>query len=282
MKRITFLFITILMVAFSANAQSVSTGNSAVLCTDYNRITGEPMGVYTIWEIPSDGYGGYVYLIYKQAKVIKKPLKLTIDKLNSAGNYEFYSTYFFENDVKSGLNWAMYDVNFTEEGSYKLSVYGKGKAPMASTFTEINFITTEIESVVDDASDEVIDEYYSDEDLSGEYDTYYYENTVVTFGTAITNGSLIGESNTFKLKGKQKELVAKIEMDDPLELSEVWVSVYYGDAYDEEVSSESFTVADKAWNWINVPVTVYKKGKYVVDFYNQNDVYINTGYFEIE
>jgi hypothetical protein len=36
-----------------------------------------------------------------------------------------------------------------------------------------------------------------------------------------------------------------------------------GENYDEEVSNESFTVADKTWNWINVPITVYKKGKYV-------------------
>jgi len=273
-----------LMIAFSVKAQSVISENSAVLCTDYNRTTGEPEGIYDVWEIPSDGFGGFVYLIYRQAKVIKKPLKLNVEKLDAAGNYEFYATIAFENDVKSGNNWAMYDVNFSEEGSYKLSVIGKGKKPMATTYTDIMFLLEDEESFVDDQSAQVFEEDYEEELLEDEFDTYYYENTIVSFGTGIEDGNLIEEADVFKLKGKEKEksLVVKLEMDKPLKLDLVYIGVFYGDEYEEEVSYESYTVADKSWVWINVPITVYKKGKYVVDLYNQNDVYINTGYFEIE
>ena len=59
------------------------------------------------------------------------------------------------------------------------------------------------------------------------------------------------------------------------------MSVYYGDTYDEKVSEETFNVGSLDWNWIKVPITVKKVGKYVVDVYNENDVFINSAYFEI-
>jgi hypothetical protein len=281
MKKLAFLFLALIVVSSHVKAQSV-TSNTISLCTDYNHITGEPSGVYSIWEIPPVG-GGFVYVVYQQSKPIKKALYVTLEKQDSYGNYQFYSKAFFNNDLKSGLNWSMYDMKFTEEGDYRISVFGKGKTALAITLTEINFVPEtdyyEEEVLIPEEASDVIEE---EEVLDPEYDTYYYENSIVTFGTGIEDGVLINESNEFKLKGKSMDLMIKVDMDEELRLSIIYVGLYVGENYDEEVSNESFTVADKTWNWINVPITVYKKGKYVVDLYNQNDVFVNSGYFEVK
>jgi hypothetical protein len=46
-----------------------------------------------------------------------------------------------------------------------------------------------------------------------------------------------------------------------------------GDDYKDLVSEETFTVGSLDWNWIKVPISVTKVGKYVVDIYNQNDTF---------
>ena len=58
-------------------------------------------------------------------------------------------------------------------------------------------------------------------------------------------------------------------------------SFYYGDKYDEEVSRETYSVESMTWNWLKFKISVKKVGKYVVDIYNDKDVFINSGYFEV-
>jgi hypothetical protein len=258
----------IMALTIGAFAQNAST-SKASLCVDYDRVTGEPIDVYSAWDIASDGKGSYVYLIYSQSSPIREKLTLYLDKKNESGNYIAFKTFDFNNDVSTTLKWAMFDVNFTEEGDYRLAVMGKNKEALAITYADIKF---KKEEAVTTTTTEAVDEF----------DTYYYEYTEVAFGEDINEGVLIGESGVFNLKGNSLDLVALVENDEALQLTEIYVEVFGGANYDEEVSAESFTVADKVWTWVSVPIKVSKKGKYVVDFYTQNDVYINSGYFEIK
>jgi hypothetical protein len=60
----------------------------------------------------------------------------------------------------------MYDMLFTEEGDYRLSVLNKSNSTLASTNTTIYFLP---ETSSSDADTSYVD-------------TYYYENSFVSFG----------------------------------------------------------------------------------------------------
>ena len=62
----------------------------------------------------------------------------------------------------------------------------------------------------------------------------------------------------------------------------MYVDIYTGEDFKEKVSSIDYDIDDITWNWISVPIKFYKKGKYVVDFYTQDDVFINSGYFTVK
>lgn len=268
MKKLILLLIIAFSISYNISAQSTK---KAELCSDYNKTTGVPTGVGKYWDVINDGLGSNVYLIYTQDKLIKEDLTLYLDRKNANGSYVAYGTYYFNNDIKvSPAKWAMYDVNFKEEGDYRLTVTGKNADALAVTYADIKFIKDKSNNTAKTTKSGDVD------------DTYYYEDSKVTFGESIQDGKLSGEAATFSLIGESKEITAKIEQDDDLKLTLIYVDIYTGDDYKEKVSSLSYDVEDITWNWISTPIKFYKKGKYVVDFYTQDDVFINSGYFEVK
>ncbi|MGE3824575.1 MAG: hypothetical protein AB7G44_10130 [Bacteroidia bacterium] len=262
MKKTLLILSAFIAVLFSANAQS--TLPQVVLCSDYDKTTGAPIDIYTSWDVKADG-GGYVYVVYTQDKKIKDELSLRVEKKNYSGLYETYGTFYFGNDVKAGQTWAMYDMHFTEEGDYRLNVLGKSGAVLASTNTTIYFLPEETD--IADVSD-------------GDYvDTYYYENSFVTFGESVDDGGIVnGESSTFNLENGTRKITAKLEQDEALLLTKLYVTVYLGE---EIIAEDVYDIPSTDWNYITVPITVTKPGSYYVDFYSQDDEYINTGYFDV-
>jgi hypothetical protein len=255
MKKLTLLLSALFAITI-AQAQSV------VLCTDYDKTTGAPSGIYSAWDI--EAAGSYVYTIYSQDKKIKDALTLRLEKQNESGYYYVYGTYAINNDVKSGQNWAMFDLLFTEEGEYKLNILGKSDEILASTTANIALI----------ASAET-------DETDGEYtDTYYYENSVVTFGESVDDGGIMnGESSVFSLVNGTREITAMLDQDEALLLTKLYVTVMLGE---EVISDDAYDIPSTDWNYVTVPITVNKPGSYYVDFYTQDDVFINSGPFEVE
>ncbi|HQV77503.1 MAG TPA: hypothetical protein PLJ42_03955 [Chitinophagales bacterium] len=268
MKKIQVLLFAIFAFSISAIAQT----NKVVLCETYDKTTGEATGIYKSWDIPKDG--GYVYIVYSQDRPIKDELMVYVDKKNSStGEYEAYDTYVINKESSNNKKWIMYDNRFTEIGDYKISIMGPGEKVMASTLTTINWIK-ENENSTSNSDD-------NDEDKDAK-DTYYYENSTIEFGTKVENGEVIGKSETFMLKNGKAEFECLIYQDEDLKCKELTVTIYNGDDYKDEVSSEVFSIESKTWNWVKIPIKVSKKGKYVVDVYNEHDTFINSGYFTIE
>jgi hypothetical protein len=257
MKKILLILSACIAVLFSAKAQSTSP--SVVLCTDYDKITGVSSGIYSSWDIKAVG-GSYVYVVYSQDKKIKDELSLKIEKKNYSGLYDTYGTYNFGNDVKSGQTWAMYDMLFTEEGDYRLSVQNKSNNTLASTNTTIYFLP----------------ETGSDTSYT---DTYYYEKSFVSFGEHVSDDAIMsGESTVFKLENGSRKITAMLEQDENLLLSQLYVTVFLGE---ETISDDVYDIPSKEWNYVTVPLTVTKPGLYYVDFYTQDNVFINSGSFEV-
>ena len=266
MKNIITSIVAIVLFSSTVLAQN----GKVVLCEDYNKTDGTPSGINKNWDIDKKT-GSYVYIVYSQDNTIKDKLMLYVDKKNTSGSYIAFDTQDFSYDPKTDKKkWAMYDYKFTESGDYRISVMGKGDDALAVAYTNIGYMK------------ESTDTKSSSDNEESVTDTYYYENSTIVFGESVdSEANVKGEATEFKLINGKREIQVKIEQDEPLKCKEILVSVYYGDTYDEKVSEETFNVGSLDWNWIKVPITVKKVGKYVVDVYNENDVFINSAYFEI-
>ncbi|MCB0508668.1 MAG: hypothetical protein R2739_00700 [Chitinophagales bacterium] len=262
MKNISLFFLLSLVFGFNAIAQTPKVE----LCESYNKETGKTSGLYKAWDIPKDG--GYIYIVYNQDKTIKDKLTLDVQKKNKNGDFVSYDTKTFDNDAASSKKWAMYDYLFTEAGEYKISVRDNKNKILATTSTDIGFMKDKTDSDDD-----------SDDDAK---DTYYYENTSITFGDDVKNAEVIGERDTFKLKNGKVDLVALLYNDDALKCKSITVSIYNGKDYETLVDELTFTIESLDWNWVKLPISVKEKGNYVVDIYNNYDTFINSGYFTVE
>ena len=263
MKKLIFSVLTLFLFVFNASAQSKGT---VVTCESYDD-NGVTSGVYKAWDIKKDG--SFVYVIYSQDKTITKNLNLYVDKKNEKGKFIAYATEDFAYNPKTDRKkFAMYDYKFTEEGDYRLTVMADNTDALATTEVTIYF-EKETSSTTADELDET--------------DTYYYENSEITFAMDFdSEANATGEATEFRLKNGESNFFAKVQQDNDLKVTQIRVSIYTGDDYKEEVSDENFDVESKEWNWIKIPIKVTKRGKYVVDMYTENDVFINSGYFEIK
>lgn len=269
MKNFTLLLATFLSLTFNALAQ----GEKVVLCESYDKTNGTPTGINKNWDIEKEK-GSYVYVVYSQDKIIKDKLSLYVDKKNSNGSFIAFDTQSFDyNPSTDKKNWAMYDYKFTETGDYRISVMGKGDDALAITYTNIGYMK-------DKGTDETSTKEYGTDDEKAS-DTYYYEDSKITFGESCEEGEMKGEATEFKLINGKRDFVCMISQDNDFKVKEVKVSIYTGESYKELVSEETFTVGGLDWNWIKFPISVKKTGKYVVDIYNDKDTFMNSGYFEI-
>lgn len=263
MKRILFLFITISFISTKLLAQN----GKVVLCEDYNKTTGAPTNISKSWNVTKNT-GSNVYIIYQQDYNIKDKLLLFVDKKNSNGTYISYDTQDFNNDPKADKkNWLMYDYKFKEDGDYRITVTKNGDDALAVTYTNIGYIK---------------DSDSKSKDTDDFYDTDYYEDSKIEFGTTISGTKLTNKGNSFRLTNGKCDIVGLLTMDKALKIKSFDVTIYYGDDYKEKISQQTYNNASLDWDWIKIPIsTLTKAGKYVVDVYTEDDVYVNSGYFEI-
>ncbi len=267
MKNLALLLITFISFSTPLLAQN----EKVVLCGDYNKTDGTPSDINKNWDIEKEK-GSYVYVLYSQDKIIKDKLMLYLDKKNTNGSYIAYETLEFTYDpIVDKKNWAMYDCKFTEAGDYRISVMGKGDDALALVYANIAYLKSS-----DDDKDKVKE---AGNDDAG--DTFYYEDAKITFGESVTDGEMTGEATEFRLISGKREITCMLQQDKDLKCEEVTVTIYGGTDYKDKISDEKFTVASLDWDWIKMPITVRKIGKYVVNIYNQEDTFIGSGYFEI-
>lgn len=267
MRSIGILFSFIFLLNLSSRAQT-SVNGKVVLCDSYDDY-GAPTGIHSSWDIKSDG--GYVYILYNQDRNISQELLLYVDKKNSNGSYVAYDTRYFKYDANNKKKFAVYDYKFTEAGDYKITV-NTGYDVLASTYTSVNVVS----------NDENSENKKKASSKSNEFDTYYYEDSKITFGESIdANAVVSGEASSFQLRNGKRDIFCKIQQDKDLNITQLVVEVYGGDDYKEKIFSQTYSIPSKTWNWVKVPLSFTKPGKYVVDMYNENDIYLNSGYVDI-
>lgn len=231
--------------------------------------TGATTGIFDRWDIKKED-GSYVYIVYKQDKPIKEPLKLVIEKKDENQNiFKKYDTKFFENDVTSNNKFAMYDLLFIEEGKYKLTVFTKNGKFLAEQESNIAY---EKEKSTTSTNSDITSDYYKDSDIK------------------INNKSILSKSNSavFYLNNDKIELTLKVTNDKAFKTTEVYVSVYkkkYKNGKEDGedfIDKFTFNSIDLTWDWISLPIEFKEKGDYILDVFTKDDVFINTGFLTIK
>jgi len=244
-------------IGFTTLAQKTLT-----LCEKYDD-NGIATGLYDSWNI--DKTGGYVYIVYKQDKPIKAiDMQLHIDKKEeSSGRYKAYKT--IDLVPEKGKNWVMYDFEFTDKGKYNFQVINNGEEQATAT-TEIFFNADKTDNSADPDS---------------EVDTYYYEESEILFGESVdANGNLEGESDEFKLGNESKiNVIVYITNDNAFKTDKFYITIY--DDEDQIVDEFDITV-EPDWDWAKFTQSFKEPGDYMLDIYNANDVFVNTGYLTIK
>lgn len=260
------LFISMLLLSTLATfAQKV------VLCEDYDKTTGEPSGVYKNWDIKASG--SYIYIIYTHNKQIKNELVVYIDKKYSDGEYGAFDTQYISTSETKGKNWAMLDFKFTEAGEYKIIILENGKE-LAYTYTTIGYQ----EGYEPTSNNNSNSNNNNDDD---EIDTYYYENSEVSVATSV-------DDKTFEVSGKKeseylsnirgKELYIVVEQDSEFKTDLFYLDIELNGEFLETKEIE----VESNWNIAWHKYSFTKRGKYYIEVYNANDVYVNSIEFEVK
>lgn len=111
-------------------------------------------------------------------------------------------------------------------------------------------------------------------------DTYYYEYSEVLFGTGVDqNGDITGEATEFKLDANGKANITVAVYNDEAFLTQTASVEIYNE---ENELIDSFEIElQTEWNWFKFQIQIEKAGKYFLDIYNEIDVFINSGSFEV-
>lgn len=263
------------------------SSKSVVLCEDYST-SGVPSGVYDSWDINADG--GYVYVLYRNgSSKIKGELSLWVDKKDEDGYYTAWSTLDF--DVDNSKTWAVYDYLLEEDGEYKFSVMDEKGNLLAETEATVQYKDGEEPSNNDDDEDEAVKEDESDDDDDDAFDkydedgnptTWYYEDSYIEFAKNIDSDGIAEDASeewSYSSGGTTLYILYTDEVE--IKTDEVHVEIYGGKDYSELIEEYDVTV-EPDWGWFKFKQTFKKKGNYSVSIYNEDDIFMNSGYLTIK
>lgn len=258
----------LLFIAFLLPIFLFAQNGTVQFSEKYDSETGENSGHYTSWDIQPTG--GFIYIVYSQDIAIREPLVLEVEyKEYADDDFTQLEVHNFLNDVTSKKKYAMYDLEFNKAGTFKVIVKTKNGKFLAQATTKIN--------VVDDSKS-------SNEELTSDY----YENSVIKFGTSAgENATIYGEATEFKYKSGKTPVVISITNGKVFKCEEIKLSVYKktkinGKEDTKLVQTIPVTGIGADWDWVYATIDFTERGDYIIDVWNENDVFINTGYVTIK
>ncbi len=253
-------FIAYILLALQLNISKAE--NKLILCTNYSS-DGTHSGTYENWSIQKGG--NYMYLFYESISPITDTVYISISKKfnRKDTNYYEYDHYYLVPD--SSKKWAVNKYTFTKSGSYKISVHNRFHTTLSSPlFTDINL-----------AENEYNDIYFPD--------TWYYNQSKIYFYEKAIGDSMVGKSDSYLYNAAGNKIILYIEQENksPLKSGHLFISIYTADKCHEFINSFTYYINEK-WYWTFVPINFNKKGKFIVELYNDDDVFINSSILEIK
>ncbi len=235
--------------------------NKLLLCTAYDA-NGEYSGDYSSWNIQKTG--NYMYLFYTSDKPVNDTLFITINKTFNRKDTNFYLFDHYYLIPDSSKKFAVNKYTFSKPGNYQLRVFDRKSEELLGMYT----------AFIGYNEDQYNEVFFTD--------TWYYKETSIFFCDSISEDMPIGKREVFNYDSNRNKITLYIENANkkPLKTNNVFIKVY-----DKEnrklILSDSYSLNGN-WFWTYINIFLEEKGKYTLELYNADDVFINAADLEIK
>lgn len=255
MKKTFRIFTCILLLTvISASYNYVNAQRKVYLCESYTK-SGQPIGADVEWTMGSGGGGVYILFTNGGDLISWNTIYIMIDRF-SGGKYQLVDTKTITPDPAKA--WYVYDYNFTEAGSYKVTVSDASGNKLASEYFDI-IVKSEQTSTAGNPDAEVIFCLDVDEDINP-----------VDVGTTF-----------FIDPNKGSYIYIYIDHKTPFNTDGLFVDIFKGNDYGEFVDTKSLTIQSQ-WVATYFKYTFTSAGQYKIIVSYKDQSFMQSGYVTIK
>jgi len=224
---------------------------------------GEPIGAKNVWDIKPWGSFVYVFMDNEGERFSGSILYMFVDKMEMDSTYEPFDSKAI--NIPYNQRWIAYNYKFTIPGEYEFYFIDKNENRLAGERVTIQYENTN----------------YS---VSTPSSSSYYENCKVLFCEKIlVGGDPLGVKTGLSLSQSNKIFVVlnnyKSLKTGKL-LIDVWRKKNRAFDYDDYMYSKKFRL-NPDWPDAFFEFTFEEPGDYKLSIYNENEVYIKSGYLKV-
>lgn len=225
---------------------------------------GEPIGAKNIWEIKPWGSFVYVFLDNKGEILTGPILYMFVDRMNADSSYEPFDSKAI--NISYNQKWAVYNYKFALPGKYEVYFIDRNQNKLASEKIIVQYEESN----------------YSKNTASS---SSYYENCKVLFCEKIlVGGQPLGIRRSISLSKNGSNIYIVLNNYAPLKtaklLIDVWRKKNRAFDYDEYVQSKKYSL-NPDWPDAYLKYEFDKQGEYKISIYNEDEVYIKSGYITV-
>jgi hypothetical protein len=276
------------LFTFSVSAQKL------YFCKGYSE-TGEPKGVAEDWAF--DGKGTEVTLLYNNGKTTFSFASLFFVIENTATK----KTDKVEFKVAQNRNWDAMKYTFKEAGYYAVSVFGNDNKLLAKSLIKVGetkakevvkaevkteAVSKEVINVEEKKTEpkEVVAELKVEQQQQSKEvkEVLYYDELKVVFCEQVKEGKIVNEKSNFKMSDLGAYVEVVLQNSKALNTSAITVDIWKkeGDSYGEHVDEQQLKLDSKS-KQVNFHRSFFKPGDYKFSFFNDNGVWMTTGYVTV-
>jgi hypothetical protein len=253
MKKVSKIFLILLISA-------VTTLSQQIYFTSSYTEDGEPIGAKNIWEIKPWGSFVYVFLDNEEERFSSPILYMFVDRMEADSTFEPYDSKAI--NVPYNQRWIAYNYKFTLPGEYEFYFTDRNQNRIAE-----ERVTIQYENI-----------NYS---VSTPTSSSYYENCEVLFcEKVLVGGDPLGVKNSLSLS-QENQIYVVLNNYKPLKtgklLLDVWRKKNRSFDYDDYMFSKKYRL-NPDWPDAYFKFIFEEPGEYKLSLYNENEVYIKSGY----
>ncbi len=289
-----FTLTSLCLFSFSVSAQKL------YFCKGYTE-TGEPKGIAEDWAF--DGKQTEVTFLYNNGKTTFSFASLFFVIENTSSK----KTDKVEFKVAQNRNWDGMKYTFKETGYYSVSVFGNDNKLLAKNLIKIGetkakevlksevkpelkteAVSKEVINVEEkkvEAKEVVAEVKVEQKQQSKEVkEVLYYDELKVVFCEQMKEGKPVNEKTNFKMSdlGAYVEIVLQSPktLNTGIITVDIWKKETEGNSYSEHVDDQELKLNGKD-KQINFHRSFFKPGEYKFSFFNDNAVWMTTGYVNV-
>lgn len=253
----------ILVLFLFCAIKNVEAKNIFTVCAQFDS-SGNPINSYTEWNIQRSG--NFMYIFFKADYLLTKKYHVRIEKQYNRIDSTFLLFDRFDLKNDNSKNWIANKYTFLKSGIYKFLLFeGENETPIETYYTTILYTN---ETYIDD----------------GFVDTWYYINTDFKFSDSTKNDSLFSIKDIFKAQPQETKITMYISQYEKLWLKtdRILAKIYALENNEKKLLYTDVYFTKYNWKWTNLSLYLTKKGKYLIELYNEEDVFINARKLELQ